>query len=246
MEELFVIGDIHGHYERLETLLSLWRPHTQQLVFLGDYIDRGDESLAVVKKVKSLTEEGAIALTGNHEQLFLRWLHDPNWAHYVGPNIGGMSTIASFLPNSEIALTEEQMAQVIKEEHPHIIEWLKNLPLYFKWQQFFFVHGGIDPTKEVAEETAKRDLIWIRDEFHHTEHAANEIVVFGHTPTNYLHDKMCFDIWQSPCRKKIGIDGAVFLQEGQLNALVLTKGSATAITHAVTATGVKTSTIELA
>lgn len=51
MEKVFVIGDIHGSFDLLEKLLTYWNPEEEQLVFLGDYIDRGPDSLKVLKKL---------------------------------------------------------------------------------------------------------------------------------------------------------------------------------------------------
>ena len=72
------IGDIHGHVECLSRLLlkmgykeskaGFFHPEGRQVIFLGDYIDRGPDSKAVYRLVRSMVEaENAIALLGNHE-----------------------------------------------------------------------------------------------------------------------------------------------------------------------------------
>ena len=53
-QEAFVIGDIHGMYHLLEDLLTHWCPEDQQLIFVGDLIDRGPNSKATVEKVREL------------------------------------------------------------------------------------------------------------------------------------------------------------------------------------------------
>ncbi|GAK02244.1 serine/threonine protein phosphatase [Geomicrobium sp. JCM 19037] len=68
MDRAFIIGDIHGNYDELLQLLTHWDPATETLIFLGDYIDRGPDSLQVVRHVMQLVKEGAIALKGNHEE----------------------------------------------------------------------------------------------------------------------------------------------------------------------------------
>ena len=77
-QEAFVIGDIHGMYHLLEELLTHWRPEDQQLIFVGDLIDRGPNSKATVEKVRELqASHGAICLCGNHEDMLLEtqpWL----------------------------------------------------------------------------------------------------------------------------------------------------------------------------
>ena len=75
-----VIGDIHGMAAKLESLLAqidMWcvanaRAERRQLIFLGDYIDRGPDSREVLQIVQRLQAEGAICLRGNHEELMLR------------------------------------------------------------------------------------------------------------------------------------------------------------------------------
>ena len=75
-----VIGDIHGMATKLENLLGqidMWcaanaRAALRQLIFLGDYIDRGPDSRQVLQIVQRLQAEGAICLRGNHEELMLR------------------------------------------------------------------------------------------------------------------------------------------------------------------------------
>ena len=67
----YAIGDIHGCLHTLLALINkLPLERQDKLIFLGDYIDRGDHSKQVVDYVKSMTESGqAIALMGNHERM---------------------------------------------------------------------------------------------------------------------------------------------------------------------------------
>ena len=93
----FVIGDIHGHFDELVELLKSWDEAAEQLVFLGDYIDRGPDSSKVVALVKELVEtKGAIALKGNHEDMLKEFLEDPifNAEHYLLQ--GGYQTMLSY------------------------------------------------------------------------------------------------------------------------------------------------------
>ncbi len=97
MKKIFVIGDVHGKFELLLDILKKWNEERQQLIFLGDLIDRGENSKACLELVWSLVrEKGAICLTGNHERMFLAWLRDPvdRYDHYR--RNGGDTTINSF------------------------------------------------------------------------------------------------------------------------------------------------------
>lgn len=53
MKKIFVIGDVHGCLHTLEKMLSYWEKNTEQLIFVGDLIDRGNfspETVSLVKK----------------------------------------------------------------------------------------------------------------------------------------------------------------------------------------------------
>ena len=77
-EKIDIIGDIHGHYQQLirltekmgysVSLKKLYHPENRKLGFVGDFINRGPQSVEVLTLVKSLCESGdAIAVLGNHE-----------------------------------------------------------------------------------------------------------------------------------------------------------------------------------
>jgi hypothetical protein len=76
-----IIGDIHGYYDELISLLEnlgyslqngIWKNGDRIPVFVGDYIDRGPKILETLKLVRELTESGnGIALMGNHEYNFI-------------------------------------------------------------------------------------------------------------------------------------------------------------------------------
>jgi len=233
MDKAFVIGDIHGNYELLEKILTKWNPGEEQLVFLGDYIDRGPDSLKVLRKVIDLTHNhGAIALSGNHEHIFLYWLKNTEKTSefYFHDKVGGIATIHSFYPEmrENIILNEVnvlELASKVKKEYSSEIDFLKSLVSYYKWDGYLFVHAGIDTHVEDFKKTKDENFYWIREDFYAKPHLAKEIVVFGHTPTINLNEDKGNQVWVSPCHKKIGIDGGVIYEHGQLHGIVFTKGS---------------------
>ncbi|MEK4230534.1 metallophosphoesterase [Solibacillus sp. FSL H8-0538] len=248
MEKVFAIGDIHGNFELLEKLLLKWNPCEEQLVFVGDYIDRGPQSLDVLRKVKELTEtHAAVALLGNHEQMFLQWLKHPELEANSFFNVGGAATIQSFsivdLPKHS---TDTVIAQMMKERHTDLLSFIENCPFYYSWEGFVFVHAGIDPYVEDFSLSSEEDFLWIRDEFTKFPHMAKETIVFGHTPTIYLNEEASSQIWISPCSKKIGIDGGSLYENGRLNGVVFEKGSNEMIVHGVTAQGISTTVLKIA
>jgi hypothetical protein len=91
---LDIIGDVHGEIEVLESLLEVlgYDQHGgskdgRRLVFLGDLIDRGPDSPAVVEKVMALVSTGrAQCILGNHELNILLGRPLPGNGWFIQPN----------------------------------------------------------------------------------------------------------------------------------------------------------------
>ena len=76
IKRIAAIGDIHGCFFQLIELLNKIKDRYEDdgtfFVFLGDLIDRGPDSVGVVKYVKHLVEDGkAVCIKGNHEDMYL-------------------------------------------------------------------------------------------------------------------------------------------------------------------------------
>ncbi|EKU50131.1 metallophosphoesterase [Staphylococcus massiliensis] len=85
---LLAISDIHGHKQALQKLLheAQYSSQTDQLVLLGDYVNKGPDSTGTLEYVEALVRNGAKALIGNHE---LKWIHectnlDHKWVNIIG------------------------------------------------------------------------------------------------------------------------------------------------------------------
>ena len=77
MNKIFAIGDIHGCLEKLQALITNIGadPQNDTLIFIGDYIDRGNSSREVVDYVIRLKKEykKVVCLLGNHEYMLIRY-----------------------------------------------------------------------------------------------------------------------------------------------------------------------------
>ena len=69
---LIAIGDLHGKLNMLNRLLNIVSPQPEdQFVFLGDYIDRGEDSRGVIERLIQFKGDfpHTIFIRGNHDQL---------------------------------------------------------------------------------------------------------------------------------------------------------------------------------
>ncbi|KAA1257601.1 Bis(5'-nucleosyl)-tetraphosphatase [symmetrical] [Rubripirellula obstinata] len=166
----FVIGDIHGCAKALDTLIETIHPtSTDEIVFLGDYIDRGPNSRDVVKQVIELGKScRTVTLRGNHEIMMLGvalyGLDDKVWLAN-----GGNATLSSY------------GGKLSKVPDLHI-EFFRGLRPYYEIDESIFVHAGYDPALEMRhqEETT---LYWMHLPNPLPEpHISGKRVFVGHTP----------------------------------------------------------------
>lgn len=170
----FVLSDIHGCYLELVELLAQLNGDFQQdrLIMLGDYIDRGPQSIDVVKKVIELQQQFGpdhiILLRGNHEQMAFDFYtyRDRLWNYN-----GNESTIASFKNNHD--------------DVRNYLDFFHKLPLFHEDDFAFFVHAGINPENDLAQQ-CEEDLLNIREPFFLSRKRFSKTVIFGHTPTRFM------------------------------------------------------------
>ena len=197
MGRIFAIGDIHGCISKLENIIDRIDLDAQNdtLVFIGDYIDRGPDSKGVVDFVLELRKSinQVICLLGNHEQMFLDYLHDKNFNKEIFLVNGGGNTISSY----GVIETSEGIKVDVPESH---MQFFTSLLPYYETDDYIFVHAGLRPNIPLEKQSIE-DLIWIRHEFINSSYDFGKIVIFGHT------------LFSQPLIEpnKIGIDtGAVY------------------------------------
>ncbi|MEK4486353.1 metallophosphoesterase family protein [Psychrobacillus sp. FSL H8-0484] len=225
MKRTLVISDIHGELKKFEQLLGEveYDPEFDQLILLGDYVDRGPNSKGVIEKVMSLKEAGALLLKGNHEDLMIKALTtdiERSWNHWI-KLCGGDKTLFSYgFSEIDIAASEEkfQKPELHSSTLNKHLEFIQGLENYIETSDYMFVHAGVHPTTPIAE-TDPHILMWIRDEFH-KGYNGEKIVIFGHTETNSLHRDINNNNVYFGSNRIVGIDGGA-VYGGQLNCLEL-------------------------
>jgi serine/threonine protein phosphatase 1 len=191
---IYAIGDVHGRADLLQSLLTVIdadlarsAPERAIQVFLGDYVDRGPDSRAVIDLLieRSKSHE-TVCLKGNHEVFLLEVLKDParleEWRRY-----GGLLTLVSYGINPTMNPTPEQQIELIEGLRqalpPEHLSFLQQLRPSFACGDFFFVHAGVKPGVAL-ERQKEEDMLWIREEFLESERRFGKYVVHGHTPVS--------------------------------------------------------------
>jgi serine/threonine protein phosphatase 1 len=189
-----IIGDIHGCLDMLKRLIDKieWNPSDDRLIFIGDYIDRGEDGKGVVDYILQLKRDSPLiqCLIGNHEQMLLDYLSGADHKSFILN--GGLSTLRGY---KEAGRGVED--PLIPPSH---LDFFSSLLSMLELDDYYVVHAGFRPKIRIQDQDLF-DMIWIRDEFIYSDHDFGKVVIFGHTP------------FYSPLilKNKIGIDtGAVY------------------------------------
>ena len=186
---IYAVGDVHGRLDLLKALMARIRDDAgdgpAELIYLGDYVDRGPESCGVIDALlgtAARTGYRCTFLKGNHEATLLDFLGDaslgPAWARF-----GGRETLASY--GVRIASAGADWERVRRDFELALPlahrRFLEGLELFAERGRYFFVHAGIDPDLPLLAQ-GEEEYLWIRSPFLDSTRALEKIVVHGHTP----------------------------------------------------------------
>jgi serine/threonine protein phosphatase 1 len=191
---LYAIGDIHGRLDLLDELLALIEDDAatqpelkKELIFLGDYIDRGQHSRQVLARLQTGPLAGftPIFLRGNHEDVMLKFYAGDarlgmDWLYF-----GGRETLASYgVRPPPPTIAPDKMPDVLAEFKLAVpaadIEFLQATVLSYVVGDYSFVHAGMRPGLPL-EHQLREDLLYIRNDFLQSDDDFGTVVVHGHT-----------------------------------------------------------------
>lgn len=205
----WAISDIHGCAKTLQTLVEDQIQFTagDELYLLGDYIDRGPNNKEVVDWILQAQNMGysIYTLKGNHEDMLLKAMDDPEthelWAVYNG----GISTLKSF-----------HIAHASQLPEPYL-GFFQNLDPYFSLPHLLLVHAGFN--FKSPDPFADTDaMFWIRGYEIDLHQINNKGIIHGHTPVPFEYIRQSvqnqdlkIDIDNGCAYPKPGLEGLVAL-----------------------------------
>lgn len=137
IKRTIAIGDIHGCLTEFNNLLDKlnYNPNEDRIILVGDLIDRGPDSVGVVRKARLLNLE---CVMGNHEHKFLKWYK-------------------TF--GTKVDVYDEK--SYYKEFLPQDIDYIFKMPTYIQVGNFIIVHAGLKPNIPINKQS-KDDLLYLR------------------------------------------------------------------------------------
>ncbi|TLU83562.1 MAG: serine/threonine protein phosphatase [Chlorobium sp.] len=175
---IIAIGDVHGCILPLKKLIRLLKPEAgDQLVFLGDLIDRGDHSKEVIDYLIELSSRFSCHfIMGNHELMYLEYLENQNTEQWL--YCGGRATLKSYNILNGNDLPDSHRV------------FIRSFQYYIQTENYFFTHGGLDPELSIIDNLRyykPEEFCWqkvhMRQVFlESNNYNWNKTVVCAHTP----------------------------------------------------------------
>ncbi len=219
-ERIYCVGDVHGRADLLARLHGLIEEDASgfdgrmQVLYLGDYVDRGAQSREVIELLLTAPLAGfeSVFLRGNHEQAMLDFMDYPEatagWLRF-----GGRETLLSYgIEVGHIPLMKDvsRLAQELRDRLPAShLNFLEETLLSWRAGDYYFVHAGVRPGVDLEDQHFE-DQLWIREEFIESVDYHGAVIVHGHTISDEAE----------LLPNRIGIDTGAF-HSGRLTGLVL-------------------------
>ncbi len=221
---VWVVGDIHGYRETFAALLdALDLSDGDRVVCIGDLIDRGPDSLGVMRIVRDRPEVSSIR--GNHDEM-LRLSLSPRHGGMMKSwlKFGGKQTLASMSGEAD------QRIELARSW----VGFVESLPTQLVLREFRLVHAGFVPGKPLDEQNnhelmSSREIFQLRDPLD-----LERQIIVGHTTTQVLMGVDSDGIWESQIPLSdgrpsvLGIDTGIYLpkeQHPRLTAINLADGT---------------------
>lgn len=215
LERVYAVGDIHGRFDLLMAMMEdisadiarFSDDRDPRIIFLGDYVDRGDQSREVVEmlsdiasireRLKVETRVQIDFLAGNHEIALLNFLDDPlhysDWLKW-----GGLQTLASFGLKSRLKPSESELITLrdaLSEAVSPYMGFLNGLEKMVLSGEVVFVHADLDPYLALDAQPEEA-ILWGVTGFDEPQGVKSHRMVHGHYASDHpvsLPHRICVD-----------------------------------------------------
>lgn len=231
---ILATSDIHGQLHHLKGALERAKFSKDDILFIvGDLIEKGPNSLDVLRYVMRLCEEYTVyPLIGNVDEYRLEMIEhgdapslylyfDHMIRHWGGCLLSEMCGELGIRIRTPLDLFSARPK--IRKAFQRELDFLRGLPTIIETQRFIFVHGGL-PTDDLAALEGTDAFPYLKnDAFLEKGLRFSKYVVVGHWPVTLYRSQIdCSNPIISREQKIISIDGGCSLKRtGQLNVLII-------------------------
>jgi calcineurin-like phosphoesterase family protein len=211
----YFIGDVHGCIKTLKELVQqiCIIDKNPKLYFVGDLIDRGPDSKAVIDYIIDLNISGveSMSVRGNHEEMLINaYLHNQRITDTDWCLNGASNTIKSFNVNADL---NKRVKDLIPEAY---FQYIITLPYFIELPDYIIVHAGLN-FRISNPLTDFKTMIWTREEQYNKVLAKGKRIIHGHSP---------IPLEKLKCKLELGLPdvinidtGCVYIQHKELGNL---------------------------
>lgn len=228
---IVVISDVHAHLKLLAKLLDKVNLKEDDiLILLGDFLNRGIDSIETFEYVKGLSKrDNTYILKGNHESFMQRHLYENEHteAFFAFLKQGYYETlIGTFVKEAGKSLEDlensQMMLDILKDKRDEVHAFLESLPIIAYADDMRFVHGGFDESFDISEDETR----FLKFDNYNTLAKVNDrTTIVGHWPASELRNTELTNLPHFNDHKNIiFIDGGLGVKDtGELNAFIIEK-----------------------
>lgn len=173
-----IVGDVHGNVVRLRAALSHLVNRVDEIVFVGDYVDRGPASrevLDILVELKASRLSQVTLLRGNHDNALLEFIQSGNRDLFIAH--GGLTTVRSYMTD----IPANEPLNVFRSTFPpYHAEFLERTSLYLERDDLLVSHCGYNPAFPQSRSLENMVTGRFPDLFQTAAKAPRSLVVFGH------------------------------------------------------------------
>lgn len=183
-KNVIVWGDIHGCSRALIKAIEISESCKFDTVFLGDYIDRGPDSVGCIDILIRAKERNKNwnFLMGNHEHMLLDLFMNPNLVNKSSKLLNGDNFSYFETSKTYFSLIHSDLKLM------NVKSFLSNLQLFYKIDNWIFVHASLKNNAISLDKKPLEDLLWNYEEipewdrtyFVHGHNRVNQISMHGH------------------------------------------------------------------
>lgn len=198
---VIAVSDIHGSLHVMQHLEAMQAKYPDATtIFCGDYFDGHEHSAAVMRTImQQVQEKRAVAVLGNHDEMFQQYLENPDSNQSLWFMNGGDETVAHMIHDAtgkEVDPHSDQARHDMMDQYADILEFVQKLPTICVFGRMLFIHAGLNlNTGNPFADTKAIDRIWIREDYIYRNDRSEAIfahnpldyaIVTGHTPTGLI------------------------------------------------------------
>lgn len=154
---MIVFGDIHGCRSAVEKAIEIVEVNNKKAIFLGDYVDRGYDSIGTLEVLIRAKERHPdwIFLRGNHDQMLLDLING-----VAEPNSDGIALGQYGFSYDRTTVTYNQFLLLTQPARQEIIDFLNCTIFYYETEHLIFAHAPLKDNNIPIEEKGNEELIW--------------------------------------------------------------------------------------